>query len=325
MKKIENKIVIYQGKNGEIKFKGDFTKDTIWGTQKQIADIFDTTKQNISLHLSNIFKEKELNKKVTVKKSLTVQNEGDRKVSRKTEFYNLDAIISVGYRINSKKATEFRIWATKTLKKYITKGYTINREMIGKNYQSFMDVVEKVQNLLPKGDQIPAENVLELIKSFASTWFSLESYDDDKLPKSGFTKKDLKIQSQDLYNDILKFKKRLINKKRATKLFAQEKQKNNLEGIIGNIYQTAFSSEVYKTIEDKAAHLLYFIVKNHPFIDGNKRVGAFTFIWYLQKVKFQYRNKITPEALTAITLFVAQSNPSEKDKMIGLILLLLKK
>ena len=210
--KLQNKIVIYQGKNGEIKFRGDFIDDTIWGTQKQIADVFDTTKQNISLHLQNIFKEKELNKKTTVKESLTVQKEGIRTVSRKTEFYNLDAIISVGYRINSKKATEFRIWATKTLKQHITKGYTINPKIIEKNYQSFLNAVEKVQKLLPKDNLISTENVLELIKTFASTWFSLESFDEDKLPQKGYTKKDVKIQTSELYKDIEIFKKQLIKK-----------------------------------------------------------------------------------------------------------------
>lgn len=322
MKELKNKIVIYQGKNGEIKFKGGFTKDTIWGTQKQIANVFDTTKQNISLHLNNIFKEKELNKKSVVKDYLTTAR--DKKKYR-TKYYSLDAIISVGYRINSKKATEFRIWATKTLKQHITQGYTINHKMIKNNYQSFMNAVEKVQNLLPKDNKISNENILELIKSFASTWFSLESFDEDNLPQKGYTEKDIKIQTSELYKDIEIFKRQLIKKKLATKLFAQERSKNNLEGIIGNVYQAVFGTEVYKTIEEKAAHLLYFTVKNHPFSDGNKRTGAFVFVWYLRKAKYNFANKITPEALTAITLFIAESKPKEKDKMIGLILLLLKK
>jgi len=128
-----------------------------------------------------------------------------------------------------------------------------------------------------------------------------------------------------LYRDIEEFKKQLIKQKQTTKLFAQEKQEDNLKGIIGNVFQSAFGSDLYKTIEEKAAHLLYFIIKNHPFTDGNKRVGAFVFIWFLQKAKFDYKDKITPEALTAITLFVAKSKPSEKNHMVGLILLMLKK
>ncbi|NQV00123.1 MAG: Fic family protein [Parcubacteria group bacterium] len=128
-----------------------------------------------------------------------------------------------------------------------------------------------------------------------------------------------------MYRDIEEFKKQLIKQKQTTKLFAQEKQEDNLKGIIGNVFQSAFGSDLYKTIEEKAAHLLYFIIKNHPFTDGNKRVGAFVFIWFLQKAKFDYKDKITPEALTAITLFVAKSKPSEKNHMVGLILLMLKK
>jgi len=319
MKKIKNKIIIYQGKNGEIKFRGDFSKDTIWGTQKQIADVFGVERSVATKHINKIFKDKEVSKKSNVQ-NLHIAN-SDKPV----KFYNLDIILAVGYRTNSAKAIEFRKWATKVLRQYITKGYIINPKMIEKNYQSFMDAVEKVQKLLPKDNLIFTENVLELIKTFASTWFSLESFDEDKLPQEGFTKKDIQIQAKDLYRDIEIFKKQLIKKKLATELFAQERSKQSLEGIIGNVYQAVFGAEVYKTIEEKAAHLLYFTVKNHLFSDGNKRVGAFIFIWYLRKAKYNFRNKITPEALTAITLFIAESKPQEKDKMVGLILLLLKK
>ncbi len=322
MKKLKNKIVIYQGKNGEIKFRGDFSKDTIWGTQKQIADVFGVERSVITKHVNNIFSNEELNKKAVCANFAHTAEDGK---TYNTNFYNLDIILAVGYRTNSAKAIEFRKWATKILKQHITKGYTINPKIIEKNYQSFMDAVEKVQRLLPKGNKISNENILELIKSFASTWFSLESFDEDNLPQNGYTKKDVRIQVDQLYKDIEIFKRQLIKKKLATGLFAQERSKKGLEGIIGNVFQAVFGTEVYETIEEKAAHLLYFSVKNHPFSDGNKRTGAFIFIWFLNKIRFDYRNKITPEALTAITLFIAESKPQEKDKMIGLILLMLKK
>jgi len=163
------------------------------------------------------------------------------------------------------------------------------------------------------------------VKSFANTWFNLETYDEDNLPKEGFTTKDLKIKSKDLYDDVEKFKQDLIEKWQATELFAQEKSNDSLKWILWNVFQTFWWNDVYPTIEEKAAHLLYFVVKNHPFTDWNKRTGAFSFIWFLNRVGFEFKEKITPEALTVLTLMVAESNPKDKEKLIGLIILLLKK
>ncbi len=318
-------VLIYQAKNGEIKFRGDFSGDTIWATQKQIAEVFGVNSQAITKHIGNIYKDKELVEKQTCSKMEQVQIEGKNKVKRRLKFYNLDMIISIGYRINSKKATEFRIWATKTLKQHITKGYTINKKMIGKNYDDFMKAVESVQKLLPKNDLISNENVLELVKTFASTWFSLEVYDEGNFPKKGFTKKKVKVHADELYEVVSSFKKELIRRKQATDLFAQEKKNKSLEGILGNVFQAVFGSEVYPTIEEKSAHLLYFVVKNHPFNDGNKRTGAFCFVWFLRKAGLRFDGKITPEALTTLTLLITESKPKDKDRMIGLVLLLLKK
>ncbi len=323
-KKIKNKLVIYQAKDGAIEFRGDFDKETIWATQKQIATVFGVTSQNITTHLRNIYKQKELDKSSTCKESLQVQIEGGRQIKRKIKEYNLDIIIAVGYRINSVIATRFRIWATKTLKHYIYKGYNINPKIVSKNYNEFLEAVDKVKELLPDNKLISNADILELIKSFAGTWFSLESYDEQNFPGKSFSKKKVKIQAEELYEAVDKFKKQLIKKKQATDLFAQEKRSKNLEGIFGNVMQQAFGKEMYPTIEEKAAHLLYFVVKNHPFTDGNKRTGAFSFIWFLQKAKVNFRTKISPETLTALTLLIAESNPKDKDKMIGVVLLLLK-
>ena len=321
-----NELLIYQWKNWEIILKEDSKNETIWANLNQIADLFERDKSVISRHIKNIYKDWELSQKQTVANIATVQKEWEKKVKRNIDFYNLDMIISIGYRVDSVKATEFRKWATKTLKEHITKGFTINKKRLEQNYESFMKAVNDVKKLLPENSEIiKNKDILELVKSFANTWFSLESYDEDKLPVEGFTTKDLKINSVGLYSDIKKFKKDLIEKWQATELFAQEKNKNSLEWILWNVFQTFAWNDLYPTIEEKAAHLLYFIVKNHPFTDGNKRTGAFTFIWFLQRVGFEFREKITPEALTVMTLLVAESNPKDVKRIVWLIILLLKK
>ena len=322
--KMKKEIIIYQGKSGAIELKGDFKHETIWASLDQIANVFERDKSVISRHLRNIYKEKELDKFSTVAKNATVQIEGRRRVERIIEYYNLDAIISVGYRVNSKKATEFRKWATKTLRQHILQGYTINRKRIGKNYDAFLKAVEDVKKLLPSGGQIKAEDTLELMKAFASTWFSLEAYDKESLPKKGATKKQIKITADEISKTLLSFKKELIAKKEAGDLFGIERTKESVAGIVGNVFQTFGKKELYPTLEDKAAHLLYFMVKNHPFVDGNKRSGAFAFVWFLKRARILDMKKITPEALTALTLLVAESSPKDKDRMIGIILLLLK-
>ena len=323
---MKNKPIIYQAKNGEIKLRGDFDKNTIWASQKEIAEIFDVKKAAISKHLKNIYKEGELDKKSTVSILETVQNEGGRLIKRKIEYYNLDAMISVGYRVNSKKATQFRIWATKILKQHITQGYTINKKVLEKNYDSFLKTIEDIKILAKENRLIKNDDILELVRTFSHTWFGLLAYDEEKFPQKGKKKAkkfDLEKLSKELYQELEIFKKELLRKKEATELFAQEKNPESLKGILGNILQSVFGKEVYPSVEEKSAHLLYFIIKNHPFNDGNKRTGAFTFLWFLKKSKFNFIDKITPETLTALTLLIAESKPEDKEKMIGLVLLLL--
>ncbi len=328
MRQIKKQLAIYQAKNGAIELQFDNKKETFWANLNQIAEIFGVKKPAISKHLKNIYRDKELNKKATVSILETVQKEGKRNVSRKIEYYNLDAIISVGYRVNSRKATRFRVWATKTLKQHITKGYTINKKVLQKNYQEFLQTVEDIKLLSKNNEKIGKDDILELIKTFSGTWFNLESYDKQNFPKKGKIKNKVvafKGLSKILYQEIEILKQDLIQKKEATEMFAQEKAKEALEGILGNVFQSILGKDAYKSVEEKAAHLLYFIIKNHPFTDGNKRTGAFAFVWFLQKMQFPFREKISPETLTALALLIAESNPKDKDKIIGLILLLLKK
>lgn len=240
-------------------------------------------------------------------------------------LYSLDVVLGVGYRANSKVAIEFRKWATKILRKHITKGFTINPKIVRKNYAEFQEAIENLKHLLPAGASVDHKNVLELISAFAGTWLSLTAYDKDKLVSAGVTKKSVVLTAERLSAVLLDFKKSLIKNGEAADLFGIERQRDAVAGIVGSVMQTFGGQQLYPTVEAKAAHLLYFMVKNHPFVDGNKRSGAYTFIWFLNLAGALDRSKITPPALTALTLFVAESDPKQKDKMIGLILQLLKK
>lgn len=311
-------IVIYQAPNGSLELKGDFDKETVWASLDQIASVFGRDKSVISRHIKNIFKEGELEENSVVAFFATTANDGK---TYQVEYFNLDMIISVGYRVNSKVATEFRKWATQTLKKHITEGYTINKKLLAKNYSLFQKALTDIQKI--SHNKLSSNDVLELVKAFSTTWFSLDAFDKENFQTKKQTQKSIKVEAKKLYVDLDILKKDLKAKEEATDFFAEEKQKGSLEGILGNVFQSAFGEDVYPSIESKAAHFLYFIVKNHPFTDGNKRSGAFAFIWFLQKAKYGFRDKITPEALTAITLLIATSDPKEKQRMVDLVILLL--
>lgn len=321
MKNETKNIVIYQAKSGAIEFRGDFNKETIWATQADIAKLFSVQRPAITKHLKSIFESKELEEKAVC--SILEHTAGDGKTYR-TQYYNLDAIISIGYRVNSKTATEFRKWATKTLKEHITRGYTINRRQISKNYESFMKSVVDIQALLPEHITLDPKTILELIKEFSSTWMSLDAYDKESLKPIGVTKKSVKLSGIELTNAISNLRNELLKKAEAARFFAQERTPGSIEGIVGNVMQSFNGNDVYKTIEEKATHLLYFIVKNHPFVDGNKRSGAFAFIWFLRKTKIKTMRNINPNALTALTLLIAESDPNKKEKMVALVTQMLK-
>lgn len=322
---MEKNAIVYRAKTGAIELRGDFTHETLWANRMQMAEMFGVNPQAISKHIQNIYKEKELTRKATSSKMELVQNESGRLVRREIDIYNLDILIAVGYRISSLVGTQFRIWATKTLREHITKGYTINRSRIKNNYEEFMRAVEDVRALLPSGMQPDTGDILELVSAFADTWLSLDAYDKDALLTKGATKKKVSLTAEKLFAGIDSLKTSLIGKKEATELFATERSAGSLAGIVGNVMQSFGGADVYPSVEEKAAHLLYFVIKNHPFIDGNKRSGAYAFIWFLRQANILDRDRITPPALTAITLLVAESDPKHKEKMIHLILTLLAK
>ncbi len=329
MKKINkfNEVVIYQSKNGAIELRGDFKHENIWATQKQIAEIFGIDRTVATKHINKIFSDKELDRKKVCAKFAHTTEHGAIKgktQTREMEFYALDVILSVGYRTNSLKAIEFRKWANKMLKQYLIQGYAINRNIIGKNYNAFMKAVEDIQQLLPRHITLDPEMISELIKEFADTWVSLEAYDKEDLKTIGVTKKSVKLTGVGLVDAIKNLRTELNRKKEATDLFAQERKFGSIEGIVGNVMQSFNGKSLYPTIEEKAAHLLYFMVKNHPFVDGNKRSGAFAFVWFLRKVNAKGGKNINPATLTVLTLLIAESDPKKKEQMVALVTQLLK-
>lgn len=319
---LSNEVVVYQAKNGAIELKNDNSYETVWATQAQIANIFEVERSVVTKHIRNILKDGELDKNSVC--AIFAQTAADGKIYQVTS-YNLDVILSVGYRTNSNRAIEFRKWSNKVLKQHITQGYTINPVVIKNNYSQFLDAINNIKALSVATKNIDNNSVLELVISFADTWLSLDAYDKDVLINSGSTKKVVDLTFSKLNKVLEEFKSELIKKREATAIFGQERERNTLSGIIGNVMQSFAGQELYATVEEKAAHLLYFIIKNHPFIDGNKRSGAFAFIWFLKQAKTLDRSKITPATLTALALFIAESNPKNKEKMIKLVLQLLKK
>ncbi|OGF71847.1 death-on-curing protein [Candidatus Giovannonibacteria bacterium RIFCSPHIGHO2_02_43_13] len=318
-------VIIYQAKSGAIELRGDFTRETIWASQTQIADAFEVNISTINEHIQNILKTNELHENATIRNFRIVQKEGKREVMRDVKHYNLDMILSVGYRVNSKKATLFRQWATKTLRNYIVDGFAVNKNRIAKNYAQFLSVVDDIKKLLPQGSSVNPKDAIELISLFADTWLSLDAYDRELLPKRKLTKKKVSLTSETISKDLVELRNVLIKKGEATDIFGRERHASAVAGIVGNVMQTFGGSELYPTIEEKAAHLLYFMVKNHPFTDGNKRSGAFAFVWFLKQADVLDVHKLTPQALTALAVLVAESNPSHKEKTIKLILNLISK
>lgn len=314
----KKEVVIYQAKSGAIELKGDFSRETIWATQAQLVNLFQVDQSVASRHIKNIFSDGEVDIKSNMQK-MHIAN-SDKPVT----FYSLDVILSVGYRVNSKIAIEFRKWATTILRSHITQGYTIDRKRVAQNYEEFMKAVADVQQLLPDGFALDPKAVLDLIKEFASTWMSLDAYDRESLVAIGVSKKAVKLTAKDLLLAIASLRAELISKGEATDIFAHERSDGNIEGIVGNVMQSFGGTAMYATVEEKAAHLLYFMVKNHPFTDGNKRSGAFAFVWFLRKTKAKHARNINPAALTALTLLIAESKPEKKEQMVALVTQMLK-
>ncbi|HHH19268.1 MAG TPA: Fic/DOC family protein [Campylobacterales bacterium] len=319
-----SEIVIYE--DGLVTLDAQVESETIWLSQKQISELFGVTVPTVNEHIKNIYREKELAQDSTIRKFLIVRQEGKRNVKRDIDHYNLDAIISVGYRVNSKKATTFRIWATKILKEHLIQGYTLNpKRLQQKGLYEFNQAIALLQTTI-QSDTLEcdeAKGLLDVIVGYGRSWSLLEGYDEDALeiPHYQHEAKFI-LDYQEAKDAIAELKKELISKGEASELFGREKA-GEFDGVIGNIYQTFGGDDLIPSVEEKAAHLLYYIIKDHPFVDGNKRIGAFLFILFLQKNQMLYRAsgeaKINDNALVALALMTAKSLPVQKDTVIALV------
>ncbi|MDX2206160.1 MAG: RhuM family protein [Gemmatimonadales bacterium] len=317
-------VVVYQAPDGEVRVDVRLERETVWLTQQQMAELLGTSTDNVGLHLKNIYREGELDEAATTEDSSVVRTEGRRQVKRKLRFYNLDAILSVGYRVSSKLGTQFRIWATTTLREHLLRGYTLNqRRLAERGLSEARQTLELLARTLTNQALVDdtGRAVLELIVGYADTWRLLLEYDENRLvvppgsrPSQGVL--DLARAS----TAIAEFKRELLARREATALFGNPRG-DALDGILGSIEQTMFGEPLYRSREEKAAHLLYFVIKDHPFSDGNKRIGSFLFMLYLQQEGMVHR--LNPQMLTALALLIAESAPTSKDVIVRLIVNLL--
>ena len=324
----QNKIEIFQDEENKLQILVKFENDTVWLTQRQMAELFGTTPQNITLHLKNIFSDGELVESATCKEYLQVQQEGNRSVKRAQLFYDLDAIISVGYRINSKRGVQFRQWATQRLKDFFVKGYSVNEKRLQEVSKNLKELEKTIELIQKSAESLNGKDVLEIISKYTKSFVLLNQFDSNNLKSDELNEAiTYEIEYNEAILAIESLKQTLLAKKEAGQLFGNQKDQS-FQGILGSIVQSFDGQYLYPSIEEQAAHLLYFVIKNHPFSDGNKRIGAFLFIWFLEKNKHRFdkegRLKINENALTALALLVAQSPMEDKRLMIELIINLIR-
>ena len=326
-----NDIVIYQSEDGLVKMEAfiDAQLDTIWATQKAMAALFGVTTAAINQHLKNIYEEGELKEEATIKKNLMVRLEGNRNVSRTVLTYNLDAILSVGYRISSKRATQFRQWASRVLKQYMLKGYAINHSVVAtQKYEDLKQAVSLLENVFNKELLLSSDQVTDLfdvIRDYTYALDTLDAYDYQSLKIADTTAPE---RFHATYENAMEAIKSLKNKFGGSDLFGVEKDAS-FHSSIGQIYQTWDGKDLYPSIEEKAAMLLYLVVKNHSFVDGNKRIAATLFLWFMQNNGILYRpdgtKRISDASLVALTLMIAESHTEEMDTMVKVVVSLINR
>lgn len=326
----DSQIQIYQSEDGKTEIQVKLEKDTVWLNQYQLEDLFQTNRTSINRHISNVYKSNELQKDSTCAKIAQVQKEGDREITRYIYYYNLDVIIAVGYRVNSKRGTEFRMWANNILRNYLIKGYSINEKRLIQQNSLLNDLKESVKllgNVLHNKELTGDESLglLKIISDYAYALDILDQYDYQTLEiKETSGKEIFQLSYKDAISQILHARKAFGN----SDLFGNEKD-DSFRSSLATIYQTFGGVDLYPSIEEKAAHLLYFITKNHSFTDGNKRIAAFLFLHFLERNGILYNEngnkRIADNALVALTLMIAVSKPEEKDTMIKVIVNLINK
>lgn len=319
-----DQILIYQNPNGETTIDVKLEHETVWLTQAQIVDLFQSSKGNISEHIKHIYNSNELSQEATVRKFRTVRQEGKRVVSRELEHYNLDMIISIGYRVNSIRGTQFRIWANKVLKEYLVSGYAIDKIRFQQQSRQLDELKQTVkllgnvmENQVLNTDE--ATGLLKVITEYTYALDILDQYDHQVLQIESTTTDNLFEIS---YHTAIEAIKGLRDKFGGSILFGNEKDES-FQGSLAAIYQTFGGQYLYPSVEEKAANLLYFVIKNHSFSDGNKRIAAFLFVWFMEKNSILYHSdgskKIADNALVALTLMIAESRPDEKEMMIKVV------
>ncbi|MBK2356180.1 RhuM family protein [Francisella hispaniensis] len=315
-------IVIYE--NGNIELKTTVENETVWLTQKQMSELFAKSVKTISEHIGNVFKEGELEKHSVIRNFRTTAADGK---TYSVDHYSLDVVISVGYRVKSKQGTQFRIWANKVLKEYLIKGYALNKDKLKQQkLQELEQTIQLIKQSLQNNaiGTNEAKGFVEIVSNYAKSWALLQGYDDQSLEEIIQTKESKFILDYDEAKAaIAELKSTLIAKGEATELFGQEKA-GELKGNLQNIYQSFAGEDLLPSVEAKAANLLYYIIKGHPFNDGNKRIGAYLFVLFLHKNGILYKSngetKINDNALASIALLVAQSAPSQKEIIIKLVM-----
>ena len=323
----KSQILIYQSEDGKIKLDVRFENETVWLTQAMIAELFGVQVQNVTMHIQNIYDEGELVYEATCKDFLQVQNEGGRLITRNIKFYNLDVIISVGYRVKSLRGTQFRIWANRVLKEYLIKGYAINRNAKAEQLDELKRTIAVMNDVLQAKSVTKDEAIglLRVISDFAYGLETLDRYDYQQLEIADTTPEE---KFRATYDNAMQALQTLKEQFGASELFAREKD-SSFRSTMGAIYQTFGGKDLYPSVEEKAANLLYLTVKNHSFSDGNKRIAAFLFLWFLEKNGVLYREDgsrlIDNNTLVALTLMIAESRTEEKDIMTKVVVNLINK
>ena len=321
----EKKIQIYQTADGKTLINVRFERDTLWLSQVQMAELFDKNIDTIALHLKNIYDSGELDENSTTEDSSEVRQEGKRQVKRQIRFYSLDAVISVGYRVNSRKGTQFRQWATQRLREYLVQGYSLNQVRFEKNAAELHQALALIRKAAqsPELSREAGSGLVEIVSRYTQTFLWLQRYDEGMLAEPAGQPGGRLPSAAEAMTALLALKKSLVERGEATQLFAQSPG-DGLAAILGNLNQSVFGEPAYPTVESKAAHLLYFVVKNHPFSDGNKRSGAFLFVDFLHRngrlLNEQGEVVINDTGLAALTLLVAESDPRHKETLIRLIM-----
>ena len=317
-KVIKNEIVLFE--NQDVKLEVNMKDETVWLSQQQMALLFNSSRTNIIEHINNIYSEEELDKVSTCQNFRQVQKEGKRNIARNIPFYNLDMIISVGYRVKSKNGIVFRKWANKIIKDYLIKGYAVNNkrlEYLEKTIK-LLDIAGRIDGELSANE---AQSIIKVINKYSNALNLLDKYDYKKVSKPNGTKDNKKITYEECINII-----NTLRFNNYSDLFALERN-NGLKGIINDIYSTFDGSDLYSTVEEKAANMLYLVTKNHVFIDGNKRIAATLFIYFLNYYGLLYNEKgmvIDNNTLVAVTILIAQSDPKEKEVLVDLVMNFLK-